>query len=50
MKGITRAVRWWARGWAQFVEASRGPMVDRLVGPNPWGETPRGRGGRSQDA
>jgi hypothetical protein len=37
----SRAKRWiraWARGWEQFVEATRG-QTDRLVGPNPWGET-----------
>jgi hypothetical protein len=41
MNSLRGAIRWWARGWSQFVEASRGPIVDRLVGPNPWGETQR---------
>lgn len=43
MNGLRGAIRWWARGWALFVEASRGPVVDRLAGPNPWGEAPRTR-------
>jgi hypothetical protein len=43
MSSLRGAIRWWAHGWSQFVEASRGSIVDRLVGPNPWGETPRAR-------
>ncbi|MGQ0815471.1 MAG: hypothetical protein ACT4O1_13620 [Gemmatimonadota bacterium] len=43
MRGVSRAVRWWAKNWALFVESSRGPVTD-LVGPNPWGPSPRQQG------
>ena len=41
MGRVNQMIRWWAHGWEQFVEATRGPAADRLVGPNPWGETYR---------
>jgi hypothetical protein len=36
---LGRWVRVWAHGWEMYVEATRGPITDRLVGPNPWGQT-----------
>lgn len=44
---VRKLVMAWARGWEQFMEASRGP-ADRLVGPPPWEQgnelRPRDRG------
>ena len=36
---VGRWIRVWAHGWEMYVEATRGPITDRLVGPNPWGQT-----------
>ena len=36
---VGRWIRVWAHGWEKYVEATRGPIADRMVGPNPWGQT-----------
>jgi len=47
MGGFKKAIGWWARNWAAFVEATRG-STNGLAGPNPWGETPRQRKGQDR--
>jgi hypothetical protein len=41
MGKVKQVVHWWAKGWAMFVEASRGFSTGGLAGPNPWGDVPR---------